>query len=377
MLYHIFYPLASVYGAFRVFRYVTFRMAMAILTSILISFIFGPWVINKLKELHVSQFIRDDGPKSHLSKEGTPTMGGILIIFATAVSSLLWSRLDVSYVWLTVLVMLSYGVIGFADDYLKVTGKQNKGLSVRGKFKLELFVAFTVGIVLCLVAIGKLDPTGTLVRLVSPFSIDFDTRLIVPFFKSFRPDLGIFYIFLIALVILSSSNSVNLTDGLDGLAIGPVMIAALTFMILAYVSGHAKIAQYLSVEAVPGSGELAIFCGAVFGAGLGFLWFNTYPAQLFMGDVGSLSLGAALGIVAVVVKQEILLIVIGGVFVLESVSVIMQVVSYKISGKRIFRMAPVHHHFELKGWAEPKVIVRFWIISIILALIALSTLKLR
>jgi phospho-N-acetylmuramoyl-pentapeptide-transferase len=377
MLYHLLTPLENVYGAFRVFHYVTFRVAMAILTAMLISFLLGPWVIAKLKEKQIGQSVRDDGPKSHLSKEGTPTMGGILIISATVLSTLFWSRLDVAYIWVALLVTIGYALIGFLDDLIKVTRKHSKGLSVRGKFKLEFIVAFLAAIFLCLPAIADLDRSGTLRNILSPFLVNYDTKLIIPFFKSIRPDLGIVYIVLIVLVILSASNSVNLTDGLDGLAIGPVMTAAITFLILAYVAGHAKIADYLSIRAVSGAGELAIFCGAIFGSGLGFLWFNTYPAQLFMGDVGSLSLGAALGIVAVIIKQEILLIIIGGVFVLESVSVIIQVLSYKISGKRIFRMAPVHHHFELKGWAEPKVIVRFWIVSIILALIALSTLKLR
>lgn len=377
MFYHLLYPLQEVHGAFRVFQYTTFRIAMAILTSMLISFVFGPWVIAKLKELHVGQLIRDDGPKSHLTKEGTPTMGGLLIISAATLSCMLWSRLDVAWVWVAVLVTLAYAVIGFLDDFLKLKKHQSKGLSVKGKFKLELLVAFAAALFLCLGIIAGFDPSGTLKDLLGPLISNFDTKLVVPFFKSVRPDLGIAYLLLITLVILASSNSVNLTDGLDGLAIGPVMISSLTFVILAYAAGHAKIAAYLSVQSVPGAGELSIFCGAIFGAGLGFLWFNSYPAQIFMGDVGSLSLGAALGIVAVIIKQEILLIIIGGVFVIESVSVIVQVVSYKFSGKRIFRMAPIHHHFELKGWAEPKVIVRFWIISIILSLIALSTLKLR
>lgn len=362
MMYHLLYPLESVYGAFRVFKYTTFRMAMAILTAMMICFIFGPVVIRKLKKLHLGEQIRDDGPKTHLSKEGTPTMGGILIIFAATFSCLLWSRLDQFYVWLALFVMVAYSLIGFFDDYLKIKRKNSKGLSVKGKIKLEFIIAIIAAVALYFE--------------VAP-SLEFDTRLVIPFFKSIRPDIGIFYLFLIVLVILSASNSVNLTDGLDGLAIGPVMVASLTFLILAYVAGHAQIADYLSVQAVAGAGELSIFCGALLGAGLGFLWFNSYPAQVFMGDVGSLSLGAALGIVAVVIKQELLLIIVGGLFVLESVSVIVQVLSYKISGKRIFKMAPLHHHFELKGWAEPKVIVRFWIISIILSLIALSTLKLR
>jgi phospho-N-acetylmuramoyl-pentapeptide-transferase len=359
MIYHLLYPLHTTISAFNVFRYITFRTIYASLTAFLICFFLGPWMIRRLKALQVGQYIQEDGPKSHYTKTGTPTMGGLLIICAIVFSTLLWANLSNSYVWIMLLIITGYGAIGFIDDYLKVIKKQNKGLTAAQKFFSQAILAIVVGGVL------YMNP-------------DFDTRVTIPFFKRISPDLGSGYIVFAALVIVGTSNAVNLTDGLDGLAIGPVTIAAVTYMIFAYVTGHIKIAEYLQINYVAGSGELSVLCGALAGAGLGFLWFNTYPAQIFMGDVGSLSLGGALGTVAVVTKQEILLVLVGGLFVIEALSVIFQVGFFKMTnGGRIFRMAPLHHHFELKGLPEPKIIVRFWIIAIALALISMSTLKLR
>ena len=359
MFYYFLYPLSSTLSVLNVFRYITFRTIYASLTAFIICFLLGPWVIRKLSILQVGQYIRDDGPQSHLTKAGTPTMGGTLIIFSVALATLLWADLTNAYVWIVLLVTVGYGTIGFADDYLKLIKKQNKGLGVRGKFLAQTVLAIVTGILVY-------------------WRPDFNTVVTIPFFKNISPDLGWGYILFAALVIVGTSNAVNLTDGLDGLAIGPAIIVAATYMIFAYVAGHVKIANYLQINYVPGSGELSVFCGAIAGAGFGFLWFNTYPAQIFMGDVGSLSLGAAIGSVAVITKQEILLVLVGGLFVIEALSVIFQVAFFKMThGRRIFRMAPLHHHFELKGWSEPKVIVRFWIIAIILALIAMSTLKLR
>jgi len=359
MLYHLLYPLHTTFSAFNVFRYITFRTIYAVLTAFLICFLLGPWVIRRLAGMQIGQHIREDGPQAHLKKTGTPTMGGTLIVFSITVSTLLWCNLTNYYIWILLLVITGYGIIGFADDYLKQVKKQNKGLSVLQKLTMQSLFALVV---------------GTLIYLCP----DFPDTLTFPFFKNFSPDLGLFYILFAALVIVGTSNAVNLTDGLDGLAIGPAIIAAVTYMIFAYVTGHVKIAEYLQINFVPGSGEITVFCGALAGAGLGFLWFNAYPAQVFMGDVGSLSIGAVIGTVAVMTKQEILLVIVGGLFVIEALSVIFQVGFFKMTkGKRIFRMAPLHHHFELKGWPEPKVIVRFWIIAIALALISLSTLKLR
>ena len=359
MLYHLLYPLHTTFSVFNVFRYITFRTIYASLTAFFICFLLGPWMIRKLANMQVRQYIRDDGPKSHLDKAGTPTMGGTLIILSLTAAILLWSDLTNYYVWIVLFVIIGYGAIGFIDDYLMQVKKQSKGLSVRNKLLLQAIVALIAGFLV----------------YVTP---DFSTQVTIPFFKNIRPDLGWGYIIFAAFVIVGASNAVNLTDGLDGLAIGPVIIAAATYMIFAYVTGHVKIAGYLQINYVSGSGELAIFCGALAGAGLGFLWFNSYPAQIFMGDVGSLSLGAFLGTIAVITKQEILLALVGGIFVIEALSVIFQVGFFKMtSGKRIFKMAPLHHHFELKGWPEPKVIVRFWIIAIALALLAMSTLKLR
>jgi len=316
-------------------------------------------MIRKLSGLQVGQYIRDDGPQSHLSKAGTPTMGGLLIVFSIVTSVLLWSDLTNYFTWIVLFVIIGYGLIGFIDDYLMQIKKRSKGLNVRNKLMLQFGLALI---------------TGYLVY-ASP---DFSTQVTIPIFKNLSPDLGWGYIVFAAFVIVGASNAVNLTDGLDGLAIGPVIIAATTYMIFAYVAGHIKIANYLQINYVVGSGEVAILCGTLAGAGMGFLWFNSYPAQIFMGDVGSLSLGAGLGTIAVITKQEILLVLVGGLFVVEALSVIFQVGFFKMtSGRRIFRMAPLHHHFELKGWPEPKVIVRFWIIAIALALLAMSTLKLR
>ena len=359
MLYHLLYPLHTTLSVFNVFRYITFRTIYASLTAFFICFLLGPWVIRKLSDMQVGQYIRDDGPQSHLSKAGTPTMGGLLIVFSIVTSVLLWSDLTNYYTWIVLFVIIGYGLVGFIDDYLMQIKKRSKGLNFRNKLMLQFSLALI---------------TGYLVY-VSP---DFSTQVTIPFFKKLSPDLGWGYIIFAAFVIVGASNAVNLTDGLDGLAIGPVIVAATTYMIFAYVAGHIKIADYLQINYVVGSGEVAILCGTLAGAGMGFLWFNSYPAQIFMGDVGSLSLGAALGTIAVITKQEILLVLVGGLFVVEALSVIFQVSFFKMtSGRRIFRMAPLHHHFELKGWPEPKVIVRFWIIAIALALLAMSTLKLR
>jgi phospho-N-acetylmuramoyl-pentapeptide-transferase len=359
MLYHLLYPLHTTFSSLNVFRYITFRTIYAAITALIICFIVGPWLIRKLQSLKVGQSIREDGPQSHLSKQGTPTMGGILIIFAVVISTLLWSNLTVSYVWLVILVLVGYGMIGFFDDYRKLTNQSSRGVSGKVRLLGEITIAFFVSVII----------------YIRP---EFSHTVTIPFFKTVLPDIGIFYIFLATFIIVGTANAVNLTDGLDGLAIGPAITCFMTYLLFSYFTGNIKIAHYLQIPFVAGAGELTIFCGAVVGAGIGFLWYNTYPAQVFMGDVGSLSLGGALGTLAILTKQEILLAIVGGVFVLETFSVIFQVGWFKISkGKRIFRMAPIHHHFELKGWPEPKVIVRFWIISILLALVAISTLKLR
>jgi phospho-N-acetylmuramoyl-pentapeptide-transferase len=359
VLYYLLYPLKTVFGGFNVFRYITFRTIFAILTALIISMLVGSWFIRKLKQLQIGQTVREEGPKSHFSKNGTPTMGGLMIIFATLTATLLWAELYNPYIWLLVLVTLGFGLIGFMDDYLKVIKKHNQGLTGRAKLLGQTLVALVPAIWL------YVNPT-------------FDTTLTVPFFKQFQPDLGIFFIPFAVFVIVGCANAVNLTDGLDGLAIGPVTIAAAFYMIFCYLGGNIKIAAYLQIPYVRGVGELSIYLGALVGAGVGFLWYNAYPAQVFMGDVGALALGGVLGTVALATKQEILLAIVGGLFVVEALSVILQVGFFKMSnGKRIFRMAPLHHHFELKGWPEPKVIVRFWIIAIILGLVSLSALKLR
>ena len=358
MLYHLLFPLHADYSFFNIFRYITFRTIYAAITALLLCFVIGPWLIRELGAHQIGQTIRKDGPQSHLAKEGTPTMGGLLIVLATVIPTLLWANLGNTYIWIAVFVMLGFGTIGFLDDYRKVVQKNSKGLPPRTKFLLQILLAAVA---------------ATLIYL----DVGIQDKVSIPFFKKLNPSLGFLYIPFVILVIVGASNAVNLTDGLDGLAIGPSIISAGTYMLFAYLAGHIKIANYLQVQYVPGAGELTIFCGAMAGAGIGFLWYNTYPAQVFMGDTGSLSLGAALGVVAVMVKQEIVLALVGGVFVMEAISVILQVYFFKTTRKRIFRMAPVHHHFELAGWAEPKIIVRFWIISIILALLAISTLKIR
>jgi phospho-N-acetylmuramoyl-pentapeptide-transferase len=357
MLYHLLYPLSETFGVFNVVRYITFRTAAATLTSLFICLVLGPWLIRKLSALRIGQPIREIGP-DHQAKEGTPTMGGLLILFSLLVSVLLWSELDQRMVWILVGLTAGYGVLGFIDDYQKVTQGSSAGISARTKLVWQ--VVFALGVAIAIYT----DPA-------------FDKELAVPFFKNFTPNIGVFYVPLAAFIIVAASNGVNLTDGLDGLAIGPVMITAATFLLLSYAAGHTGIAEYLNIKYVPGSGQLAIFCGAMVGGSLGFLWFNASPAELFMGDVGSLALGGALGTIAVLIRQEILLAVVGGIFVVETVSVIIQVASFKLTGKRVFLMAPIHHHFEKLGWAEQKIVVRFWIVSIILALVALSSLKLR
>ena len=357
MLYHLLFPLASDLSGFNVFRYITFRTGAATLTALFIAFIVGPPLIRALGRLRVGQPIREIGP-DHAEKAGTPTMGGLLILLSLVVSVLLWSNLDSRFVWTVLGITISYGLLGFIDDYLKVTKGHHAGL--RARVKIFWQTAFAL-----VVALAIYNDPG------------FDAQLSVPFFKNFTPVLGWFYVPLATLVIVGTSNGVNLTDGLDGLAIGPVMVTAGTFLILSYAAGHAGIADYLAITHVAGSGSLAIFCGALIGGGLGFLWFNAAPAQLFMGDVGSLSLGGALGTIAVLIHQEILLAVVGGIFVIETLSVIIQIVGFRLTGKRVFRMAPIHHHFEKLGWAEPKIVIRFWIVSAILGLVALSSLKLR
>jgi phospho-N-acetylmuramoyl-pentapeptide-transferase len=358
MLYHIFYPLAANVKLFNIFKYLTFRTIYAMITALIVCFVLGPWMIRKLESLQARQVIRTDGPESHLQKQGTPTMGGVIILAAIIIPTLLWADLTNQYIWLTLFITIGYGIIGFVDDYKKIVKKDTKGLSARQKMFWQVVLAGSVAVYLFL-------------------SPGFSEQLFFPLFKKFHPDLWIWFIPFATLVIVGASNAVNLTDGLDGLAIGPVAINAATYMLFSYIAGHATLSAYLQIPRVVGAGELAVLCGAMVGAGLGFLWYNSYPAEVFMGDVGSLSLGGTLGTIAVLTKQEILLVIVGGIFVIEALSVIFQVGSYKYRGKRIFRMAPIHHHFELKGVAEPKIIVRFWIITIILALVAISTLKMR
>ncbi len=359
MLYFLLYPLHTSFIGFNVFKYITFRSIGGALTAFLILLIFGPLFIKAMQKFQIGQVVRSDGPESHLVKQGVPTMGGLLIILAITVSTLLWARLDNALVWLALFTILFFGAIGAYDDYRKIAKKNSRGLSARAKLLLQVGGALLVGLFIY-------------------FHPGFDGHLSVPFFKNIYPDLGIFYILFAVLVIVGASNAVNLTDGLDGLAAGPTVISAAVYLLFSYLAGHVVLAEYLQIPYVAGSGELAIFCGAIVGGCLGFLWFNAYPAQIFMGDVGSLALGGALGAVAIIIKQEILLAIVGGIFVMEAMSVIMQVGYFKLTnGKRIFLMAPFHHHFEKKGWHEPKVVVRFWIVSIILGLFALATLKLR
>lgn len=358
MLYHLLYPLHTAFSFFNVFRYITFRTIYAVVTALIISFLIGQRVIDFLKKRQLGQQIRQDGPKSHFDKSGTPTLGGVMILFAALVSTLLWTDLTNRYVWLAIFTMIGFGLIGFSDDYIKCIKKNSVGLRPRYKLGLQIIVAMAIALML----------------YQSPA---YSTILSVPFFRHVTPDLGMFYIPFAILVIVGASNAVNLTDGLDGLAVVPITVAAVSYLIVAYVTGHHVFSEYLHIPYIEGAGELSVFLGAIVGASMGFLWFNTYPATVFMGDVGSLPLGGALGAVAVISKHELLLVLVGGIFVIEVLSVIFQVVSFKSRGKRIFLMAPIHHHFELKGWQEPKIVVRFWILSIILALLSLSTLKLR
>ncbi|CDI01370.1 phospho-N-acetylmuramoyl-pentapeptide transferase [Candidatus Competibacter denitrificans Run_A_D11] len=348
------------YTGFNVFQYLTLRGILGTLTALLISLIVGPTMIERLSHYQIGQHIREDGPKSHLSKAGTPTMGGALILVAIAVATLLWADLRNHYVWIVLLTTLAFGAIGWADDYKKLILRNSKGLSARAKYSLQSGAGLIAALLLYFTAQAPIE-----------------TQLIVPFFKNVALNLGWFFIPLTYFVIVGASNAVNLTDGLDGLAIVPTVMVAGALAVFCYASGNRIFAGYLDIPYVVGVGEVLVICGAMVGAGLGFLWFNAYPAQVFMGDVGALALGAALGVIAVAVRQELVLFVMGGVFVIETVSVILQVGSFKLTGRRIFRMAPLHHHFELKGWPEPRVIVRFWIITIILVLIGLSTLKIR
>ena len=352
--------LGQYHKGFLVVQYITLRAVFSVLTALFIAFVSGPYMIKKLRYYQVGQAIREDGPKSHLSKSGTPTMGGVLIILSILFSTLLWADLENRFVWVTLGVLLLFGAVGWVDDWRKVVQKNSRGLPARWKYFWQSIGALAAATVLFVTAQSPAE-----------------TQLIVPFFKSVSINLGLFYIVLAYFVINGTSNAVNLTDGLDGLAIMPTVLVAGALGIFAYVTGHAEFSSYLHIPYIPGSGELVVMVAAVCGAGLGFLWFNTYPAQVFMGDVGALALGAMLGVMAVIVRQEIVLFIMGGVFVMETVSVMLQVGSFKLTGRRIFRMAPIHHHFELKGWPEPKIIVRFWIITVILVLIGLATLKIR
>ncbi len=359
MLYHLLYPLHEWFGPFNVFRYITFRTLYATLTAGLLVFFLMPPFIAYVRRRQFGQVIREEGPRNHYQKAGTPTMGGVVLIVAIVISVLLWGNLTNPYLWLALGTLVSFGLIGFLDDYRKVTRGRNLGLRAREKLLLQALLALILWYFLFV-------------------KLGLDDRLTFPFFKNFRPELGWLYLPFLYLVVVGTSNAMNLTDGLDGLAIVPFMVVAGVYMILAYLAGHVKFAHYLQIPYVAGAGELAVFCGALVGAGLGFLWYNAHPAEIFMGDVGSLGLGAALGAVAIMVKQELLLVLAGGIFVAEALSVILQVGYFRLTGgRRIFRMAPLHHHFELGGWPENKVVVRFWILSVICGILALSTLKLR
>ena len=377
MLYWLLYQrLHSFFPPFRIFSYITFRTAFASLTALFMGMIVGPAIIRQLREFQIGQYIREEGPAAHQKKAGTPTMGGVLIVVAIVVPTLLWADLTNRYIWMVVLSTIAFAAIGFSDDYLKIVHHRNLGLTGRSKLGLQIAVSVIIAVVLvAMQAVGQ-----------------YSTHLMVPFAKRFRPDLAINsllqmphlwiiaflpFIFFVVLVIVGSSNAVNLTDGLDGLAIGCTIVAAAALTVLTYVSGHARFAEYLELQKMPQVAELTVFCGAMVGSSIGFLWYNAHPAEIFMGDVGSLALGGAIGTIAVIIKQELLLPFIGGVFVLEALSVILQVGSYKLRKKRIFKMAPLHHHFELIGWSESKVIVRFWIAALVFALFALTTLKLR
>jgi phospho-N-acetylmuramoyl-pentapeptide-transferase len=377
MLYYLLYHVLQKYfSPLNVFRYITVRTVYASLTAMFLALVFGPWLIRKLRELQIGQFIREEGPQEHKKKAGTPTMGGVLIVLSTAVPTLLWADLSNMFVLLGLFALLAFAAIGFVDDYAKVAKRQNLGLTGKKKLTLQILVSSVAAVTLLVLATHSV----------------YSTQLIVPFVKRFRPDLVIHslmnsphlwplafipFLIFVAVVITGSSNAVNLTDGLDGLAIGCTVIAAGALTVLTYVSSNFRWANYLEIQYIPRVGELTVFCGALVGASLGFLWYNAHPAEVFMGDVGSLALGGTLGTIAVIIKQEVLLVFVGGIFVLEALSVILQVGSFKLRGKRIFRMAPIHHHFELLGWSESKVIVRFWIAALVFALFALTTLKLR
>lgn len=350
----------SFFSPFSVVQYLTLRGILGVMTALAISLLLGPWFIRKLNQKQIGQSVRNDGPQSHLSKSGTPTMGGALILFAIVFSVLLWADLSNRFVWAVLFITIIYGLIGWVDDYRKVIAKNSRGLPAKWKYLWQSLAGFAVAVFLYVYAESPVE-----------------TQLYVPFFKNIVIDLDWFYLIVVYLVVVGSSNAVNLTDGLDGLAIMPTVMIGAALGIIAYLVGHANFAGYLHIPYVAGTGELVVFCGALAGAGLGFLWFNTYPAQVFMGDVGALALGGALGVIAVVVRHEIVFFIMSGIFVMETVSVILQVASFKLTGRRIFRMAPLHHHFELKGWPEPRVIVRFWIITVMLVLLGLATLKLR
>ncbi|HEX5000189.1 MAG TPA: phospho-N-acetylmuramoyl-pentapeptide-transferase [Terriglobia bacterium] len=388
MLYHILYEFLydgfnkywSPLKALNVFQYITFRTAYASLTALVMSLLVGPWLIRRLREFQIGQHIREEGPKSHQTKAGTPTMGGVLIVLSIVIPTLLWANLRNPFVWVALLSTLAYGAIGFADDYLKVRKKRNLGLTGRRKIALQALVGLLTGLTL-------LYLHTIMVREGGAERLLYSTRLTVPFFKNFTPDLvvagpwGILgylpFLLFVTLVIVGSSNAVNLTDGLDGLAIGCTLIASAALTALTYLTGHATLSDYLDIQHIAGVSEVTIFCGSMVGASLGFLWYNAHPAEVFMGDVGSLALGGAIGTVAIIIKQELLLIFVGGVFVIEALSVMIQVAAFKLWGRRVFLMSPIHHHFELKGWKESKIIIRFWIAALIFALFSLSTLKLR
>jgi phospho-N-acetylmuramoyl-pentapeptide-transferase len=363
MLLYLLYPLHTYATVFNVTRYITFRTAAASLTALALSLALGPWMIRRLRDFQIGQVIRQEGPESHRAKAGTPTMGGLLILTSALVPTLLWADLSNPYVWIAVLATAAFGAVGFTDDYLKIVRHSHHGLIPRYKMGGQIVVALAVGVAVLLLS-----------RQNPPL---YNTRLIFPFFKNLIPDLGSMYVLFTVLVLVGASNAVNLTDGLDGLAISTFAVSAAAFTALAYVTGHAVLAQYLLLVRFAPAGELTVFCGALVGASLGFLWYNSYPADIFMGDVGSLALGGALGTVAILIKQELLLPIVGGVFVIEALSVIIQVASFKLTGQRVFKMAPIHHHFELIGWSEPKVIARFLIMAVIFALFSLTTLKLR
>ena len=360
MLYELSQFLSEFHSGFSVFQYLTLRSILGVLTALTISLIVGPPMIRYLNSYNIGQSVRDDGPESHLSKAGTPTMGGALILVAIVISTILWSDLSSRFVWVVLFVTVGFGVIGWIDDYKKVVYGNSKGLAARVKYLLQSIIGLSAALVLFHTA-----------------QFPIETQLIVPFIKNILIDLGWMYVVLTYFVIVGSSNAVNLTDGLDGLPILPTVLVGGALGVFAYVTGNSNFSGYLGIPYVPGVGEMVIFCGAIVGAGLGFLWFNTYPAQIFMGDVGALALGAALGVIAVIVRQEIVLFIMGGIFVVETVSVMVQVASFKLTGRRVFRMAPLHHHYELKGWPEPRIIVRFWIITVVLVLVGLASLKVR